>query len=99
MDARENKIRSDSFFPVPRRQFEYCLIPLWFYGVSTQEEISSTIKIPLTVINEKFDICLSQDLIQLSETNTIKDYNFNYTLSTKGKEIVKKILKLKTDVA
>lgn len=99
MKDQANKNRHGSFFPIPKEQFEYCLIPLWFYTDSSKEEISSAIKIPLTEISNNFNNCLSQDLIQLSATKLKTRNNFKYTLSDKGQYLVRKILKLHNEVA
>ena len=57
--------RNDSFFSAQKKQFENCLLPIWIYGSSTMQEISTTLRVPINEITGRFNECAKNSLIHI----------------------------------
>jgi len=94
--------RNSSYYSLStKKQLENCLLPLWIYGESTEQELSSTLNVPINEITGRFTECSNLGLISTHPTNPSKlnfktrKFTTNYILTEKGKDIVRNILSIK----
>ncbi len=95
--------RNDSFFSCSKKEFENCLLPIWIYGSSTMQELSTTLKVPINEITGRFNSSKKKGLIAENEATPSKfnkrtrKQNTLYILTAKGKEIVSEKMKFQNN--
>jgi len=88
METTAIKNRNNSFSSTQKKQFENCLLPLWIFGSSSEQEISLILQIPITEITSRFNECSENNLIHVNEVKPT-----HYVLTAQGKNIVRTKMK------